>query len=165
MSNFESPEHGYDFHSAVKCFSPLNWWLVLDSDIEALTLEAVRMSSGQQKRSPQQHRSSLSFSPVGGWKASEQHNPQLPIPKSWAVQWRIAHRARLQSWCWLGCDPTAHLLLCILWSGRVGFLGAATPCVCSEPSPHCHSRCLFQVHPCSSEMPSNYMQTLNKRAV
>lgn len=58
MSNFESsPEHCYDFHSVVKCFSPLNCCLMLDSDIKVLTFETVRMNSGQQKMSPQQHRS------------------------------------------------------------------------------------------------------------
>lgn len=51
MSHFGSPEHCYDFHSAVKCFSPLNHWLVLDSDIKVLTSETVRMNPGQQKRS------------------------------------------------------------------------------------------------------------------
>lgn len=56
MSNFESPEHCYDFHSVVKCFSPLNCCLMLDSDIKVLTFQTVRMNSGQQKRSPQQHR-------------------------------------------------------------------------------------------------------------
>lgn len=84
VSHFESPEHCYGFHSVVKCFSPLNCWLVLDSDIKVRTFRAVRMNPGQQKRSPQQHRSSLSFSPLGGW--GEQHNPQLPIPKSWGAQ-------------------------------------------------------------------------------
>lgn len=159
MSHFESPEHCYDFHSVVKCFSPLNW-LVLESDIKVLTLETVRMNSGQQKRSPQQHRSSLGFTPVGGWRAPEQHNLQLPIPKSWGLQWRIAHHACLKSQGWdvapltISCPPSFGV-------GGWDFWMLPSP----EPSTHFHSRCPFQVHPCSSEMPSNYMQTLNKRAV
>lgn len=122
MSHFESPEHCYDFHSVVKCFSPLNHWLVLDSDIKVLTIETVRMNPGQQKRSPQQHRSSLSFSPVGGWRAPEQHNLQLPIPKIlryWVKDY--------PSWSWCRDVAPPTILLCILWSGRMGFLGAAIP--------------------------------------
>lgn len=165
MSHFESPEHCYDFHSVVKCFSPLNCWLVLDSGNKVLTFDTVRMSSGQQERSPQQHRSSLSFCPVGGWKAPEQHNLQLPIPKSWLVQWGIAHCACPKSRCQVGMwlhwqSPALHPS-----EWEAGISGCCHPCVCSEPSTHCHSRCLFQLHPCSSEMPSNYMWTLNKRAV
>lgn len=56
MSHFEPSEHRYDFHSVVKCFSPLNCWLVLDSDIKAPTFEIGRRNSGDQKRSPQQHK-------------------------------------------------------------------------------------------------------------
>lgn len=82
MSHFEPPEHCYDFHSVVKCFSPLNCWLVLDSDIKALTFKIGRMNSGDQNRSPQQHRIFSSVCPLGGRKASEQHSFQLPISKS-----------------------------------------------------------------------------------
>lgn len=161
MSHFESPEHCYDFPSVVKCFSPLNCWLVLDSDIKVLTLEMVRMNLGQQKRSPQQHRSSLSFTPVGGWRAPGQHNLELPIPKSWGSQWRIVNRDCLKSQCQVGMwlhwqSPAPHPLE---WGWDFWLLPSP------EPSTHCHSSCLFQVHPCSSEMPSNYMWTLNKRAI
>lgn len=82
MSHFEPPEHCYDFHSVVKCFSPLNRWLVLDSGIKALTFEIGRMNSGEQKRSPQPHKILLSVCHLGGRKASEHHGLQLPISKS-----------------------------------------------------------------------------------
>lgn len=140
MSHFESPEHCYDFPSVVKCFSPLNCWLVLDSDIKVLTLEMVRMNLGQQKRSPQQHRSSLSFTPVGGWRAPGQHNLELPIPKSWGSQWRIAHRDCLKSQCQVGMwlhwqSPAPHPLEWGWISGCCHPLSpapTATAAVCSK---------------------------------
>lgn len=49
MSHFEPPEHCSDFHSVVKCFSPLNCWLVLASDIKELTFEIGRVNSGAEK--------------------------------------------------------------------------------------------------------------------
>lgn len=102
MSHFEPPEHCYEFHSVVKCFSPLNCWLVLDSDIKALTFEIGRMNSGEQKRSPEWHKILLSVCHLGGRKASEQHGLRLPISNSWSVQRSAPHHVYLKSWCHFG---------------------------------------------------------------
>ena len=82
MSHSEPPEHCYDFHSVVKCFSPLNCWLVLDAGIKALTFEIRRVNSGEQKRSPQRHKFLLNVCRLGGRKASKQHGLWLPSSKS-----------------------------------------------------------------------------------
>lgn len=138
MSNFESPEHCYDFHSVVKCFSPLNCCLMLDSDIKVLTFQTVRMNSGQQKRSPQQHRK---HSASTLWEAGRLPNNTIFSCSSWNPRVFSAGLPITPAWSHgvsLGWGSTDNLLLPILW--RMGFLGAAVSCVCSEPSTHCDSR-------------------------
>ena len=139
MSHSEPPEHCYDFHSVVKCFSPLNCWLVLDAGIKALTFEIRRVNSGEQKRSPQRHKFLLNVCRLGGRKASKQHGLWLPSSKSWSVQWSIPHSCLpeviMSFWEVLHVAPP--ITSCSPASGVGGcgirVLGAAVPCVCTEP--------------------------------
>lgn len=176
MSHFESPECCYDFHSFVKCFSPLNCCLALGSYMKALTLEIVRMNTEEQGRPSQWHKILLKVFHEGDWKASEQcgspspnpaclfgclsQNPEVvseifPIMSVWS------HKVIL------GCvspGPTGNLLLSTLWHPGAGVCSPVSSLRPKARSPF-REGWLCRVHPSSSEMTSNYLWILHKIAI